>query len=667
MDQLISWMQGIDPALGALTGIPLGVFLIVAVLTALFVLSYTLQGLRIGFQLWSINRKIARLRAAGQAVDPAKITPIMRWEPLKHLWEEYADTLHLVRKAAGGGGVLTEVRATLPAETFFTREVLVDSRLFDDFTRHLPGVLTGLGIIGTFAGLLEGLKNFDPSTTTTAVAGLTPLMEGVRHAFVASAIAIACAMGVIFISRFVLAGFYRMVEKLNHGIDALYATGAGEEYLSRLVQASENSEAHTAQLKDSLVQDLRELMTNLVDRQIQAQAAVSTALGENLTGAISTSLAQPLERMTEVMEQTSRGHGEAVSGMLETLLTAFMAKLEDTFGGQMRGINEQMQRSMQAMETVQQSMQRLLGDVAATQREATTQMTDKLAEAMQRSADNQTALTEQMREFVQQFRTIVAEEQGRSRQAMDEAMNEVLGKVSAAVQHLEEVRRSAAQDEAARGQRLTDEAKQLVGGLSGQVDELLKAVAEQVQQTQRNVDRLGEVSLRAIEGMNDGAATMSGAAQRFETAGASVTSVFERSASLSEQLNATAGVLQSAASAARQGIDQYEATRRTVEGQVGALTTLVETARKEAGMTKEVAHDLERIVAQLKLAENESQQYLEKVNAALAEAFAQFGNAMSSQLTKTIAESDAHLGRGVSHLTGVVQELAMALARMKKS
>ena len=103
------------------------------------------------------------------------------------------------------------------------------------------------------------------------------------------------------------------------------------------------------------------------------------------------------------------------------------------------------------------------------------------------------------------------------------------------------------------------------------------------------------------------------------------------------------------------------------DGQEGTIAANLRKIGLKAGMTKEVAHDLERIVAQLKLAENESQQYLEKVNAALAEAFAQFGNAMSSQLTKTIAESDAHLGRGVSHLTGVVQELAMALARMKKS
>jgi hypothetical protein len=48
----------------------------------------------------------------------------------------------------------------MPAEMMFTKESLVDGPLFDDFWRHLPGILTGLGIIGTFAGLLYGLGDF---------------------------------------------------------------------------------------------------------------------------------------------------------------------------------------------------------------------------------------------------------------------------------------------------------------------------------------------------------------------------------------------------------------------------------------------------------------------------------------------------------------------------
>ena len=104
-----------------------------------------------------------------------------------------------------------------------------------------------------------------------------------------------------------------------------------------------------------------------------------------------------------------------------------MAKLEDTFGGQMRGINEQMQRSMDSMAAVQASLQGLLVDIMKTNEHAANQMSGTLEEAMKKSADNQQLLTDQMREFVQDFRRLVTEEQNKSKQVMDEAVHGLPG------------------------------------------------------------------------------------------------------------------------------------------------------------------------------------------------------------------------------------------------
>lgn len=665
------WLQNllgkISPELAQLDGIPFAVFVGVLALTALFFIGYLLKGLQVWWQLYSAIRKINLLKENGKQAAPTNVGAILRWEPFKHLWDEYQDSLHELKQAAAGDTTLTEVRATMPAEAFFTRDVLVDGRMFDDFTRHLPGVLTGLGIIGTFAGLLDGLSKFDPSTTSSAVAGLAPLMAGVKHAFVASALAIGCAMLVTFVSRLVLAYFYRLVEKLTQAIDSLYRTGAGEEYLSRLVNASEKSEAHAAQLKEALVEDLTKLMTNLVERQIEAQTNTTKLLGDRIGETIAGTLAAPIQKMTDAMVESSQGNSQAVSGMLESMLAGFMAKLEDTFGGQMRGINDQMERSMNAMTSVQQSLQQLLSDIAKTNETAANQMSGKLEDTMKKAAANQEVLTNQMREFVLDFRKLVTEEQHKSKQAMDEAVLAVLKNVTAAVDQLETVRKNSAAAEEVRGARLADETKGLVGGLSEQVDTLLKTVSEQVQKTQSNIDALGNVSLRAIDGMNNGALTMTAAAQRFETAGGAVSTVLERSSGVAEHLASTASTLQSTTTALRQGFEQYDSTRKTVDMQVAALTGLIESARKEAGLSKQLVTDLERVVEQLREAEDHSQQYLAQVNQVLVEAFEHFNTAMKNQVKATISDTDRHLGNGVNQLNGVVQELSMAMARMKKN
>jgi len=657
----------IHPILLNLSGVPLVVFLIVVTLTGAFIVGYLIQGTRVGWQLWGAVRGIRALQRANKQVKPADVAKVLEREPLRHLWEEYQDTLHELKKAGSGALALVEVRATVPAEVFFTRDVLVDSRLFDDFTRHLPGVLTGLGIIGTFAGLLAGLGNFDATTATTAVAGLKPLLEGVAHAFIASAIAIGCAMFVIFASKLVLALFYRRVEKLCHAIDSLYATGAGEEYLSRLVHASEKSEAHAAQLKQALVEDLTTLMTNLVERQIQAQVDSSRALGTTIGDAITNTLAAPLTKMTEAMETSSKGNTQAVSGMLETMLAGFMAKLEDTFGGQIRGIHEQMDRSTGAMTTVQAALQKLVEDINRSNEQTANRLSGTLEDAMKQSAANQQLLTDQMRQFVEDFRKLVADEQDKSKRTMDEAVSAVLAQLATALGQLEATRSAAASQEQSRNDKLTSRTQELVGGLSGQVEELLKSVAEQVSITQRNIDAIGNITTRAIDGMNSGALNMGTAAQRFETAGGAVTGVFDRSAKVAEQLTTTANTLQAAAAAVRQGFEQYDTTRKTVDTGVGALTILIENAKKEAGLSKQMLADLEGIVGQLKLAETQSLQYLEGINKTLSNAFQQFGTQLTEQVRKAVGETDRQLGGGVQQLTGVVQELGAALSRLKRA
>jgi hypothetical protein len=666
MNWLVQNLGAINPSLGTLHGFTLGTFLVVSTLSLVFLCGYVVQGTRVWLQLSGAISGLTKLKALDEPITKDAAAAVFRGEPIKHLWDEYSDTLHDLKKASSGGVELRELRATVPAETMFTREVLVDSRLLDEFTRHLPGVMTGLGIIGTFAGLLEGLGNFNPATAATAVSGLGPLMEGVKHAFVASGVAIGCAMGVVFISRLTLAYFYALVERLTQTIDSLYSTGAGEEYLARLVKTSERNEANTSQLKDALVEDLNKMMTNLIDRQIAAQENSTAALGDRIGQSIASGIADPMKKVGEAIEATTRGNGQQVEGMLETLLTGFMAKLEDTFGGQMRGINEQMQRSMDVMTSVQTSLQSLLTDIKATNEHASNQMSGKLEDAMKKAADNQQFLTDQMRQFVQDFHKLIAEEQDKSKKAMDEALLKVLNEVAVGMESLENVRKTAANEETGRNERLAKETGQLVGGLTTQVDTLLTSVSEQVSKTQQNIDALGRVSMSAIDGMNQGALTMGSAAQRFENAGNSVTEVFKASSSVADKLNTSASSLQAAANAVQKGFDQYDSTRRTVDQQVASLMGLIESARKEAGVSNDLVNNIKTSAESLLKAEAQSRQHLDSVNVALIKAFNEFGSALVNQVKKTIAETDRHLADGTGRLNGVVQEFASAVHRMKR-
>ncbi len=668
MLNIIQFLSTVFPFIEKMNGIPLYVFIAVVLATFVFLAFFIPKSILINFQIRQLVNGIRKLKiAAGSpsATIPNDVKKLMLKEPYKHLWSEYDDTLHRLKRYSSQNGDAIEVRATIPAEVYFTADTLVDSRLFEEFVRHLPGILTGLGIIGTFAGLLMGLDGFAPSEdASSARESLKHLLDGVGHAFYASAMAIGCAMIITLIEKLSIAILYKKVEQLNHEIDSIYNTGAGEEYLSRLVDATESNAVQTAQLKDALVEDLHKMMSNLVDRQIEAQRQQSELLGDRIGKSISDGLANPMQELMGIVDKASGQQGAAVQGMLENLLSAFMVKIEDTFGTQMHNINSALQQSMQSMASVQLSMEKLITDISSAGESAASQMSTKLAESMDRAATSQEQMNEQMREFISEIRRLTEEQQTQSKTAMDDAVNNVLNQMGAAMQKLADDRSASTISEQVRQEMLRTETQELYGGLSEEVTTLLKTISDTTSKSEQNISKLQEVSTRAISEMNDGARTMNAAANKFSDAGNAVSEVLEKSEDLTSQLITTSQALQSSTNAVKMAFEQYDKTRSSVERYVGELNTLIETAKRDSGVNKQLVGDMERIIGGLKGVEEQTVTYLNQVNDVLKRAFNDFGTALTNQISATIGQTDKHLSTSVQHLRGYSQDLGQTMEEL---
>ncbi|MDD5249492.1 MAG: hypothetical protein PHY45_10930, partial [Rhodocyclaceae bacterium] len=221
-----------------------------------FAVRFVAPALRLGAELSNAIDALARItaaRAGGGIVALDDIAATAMASPrLANLWQEYAQTLH-PQFDAGGKAAGARWRATTLAESFFTEQALVDSPLKTEFYKHLPGILTGLGIIGTFTGLIIGLIHFDVSLDPNqAQAQLRNLINAVGHAFFVSAAAISLAMLFTWIEKSLLTLRYRQVEKLRELIDGMFDVGVDFEYLERLVVAAESSATQAVHIKDAL-------------------------------------------------------------------------------------------------------------------------------------------------------------------------------------------------------------------------------------------------------------------------------------------------------------------------------------------------------------------------------------------------------------------------------
>ena len=671
---------------------------ILVFLAAFFVFRFVLPAV---FNLFRLRRVVRRLRRLTRTEDRDPTPIFERGKTLTHLWAEYRDTLHEQREFDPAAGVFKPpvLRSTVPAAMVFTTEALVDSRLATEFFKHLPGLFTGVGIIGTFWGLIQGLQAFKVSDDAGVVrTSLEGLMHHVSDAFLVSATAIIAAMVATFVEKMLVAALYRQAEKLTFELDSMFESGAGEEYLARLVKASEDSADQSKLLKDALVTDLDRILSSLTDRQIQAQAQGSQDLAKQFIQSLTVGLQGPLERIAETFQQTSQGNSQAVTGLLTDVLTGFSQRLEELFGGQITGINQLQQQTIQALQAAVTKLDQMASTVETAGTRTSETMGQKLADAIGGMEARQNIMNERMTEFVEQIRNLVRESQSETNQKLQTTLTEIGEAVRAQISALKDQGDQASASHSEREGRVAAQTQEMLRQLGSQVDAAIgslqtqseRATTAQLEREQRmatqaddtvaklgsltenlmvdvrtiidevriTVDAMRSVTTDVVSRMNSGAETMFLAADEFSKAGQGVSGVLQQVTGISNKL-ADASSSVSASSTMLQGVvADYATTRETLATMLADLRSTVENAKREANLTSDILTRIESASQKLGQAQRDAEDYLAGISEVLASAHGEFATGLRNTLGEGYREFYERLSNATGLLRQAIEELA---------
>jgi methyl-accepting chemotaxis protein len=578
-------------------------------------------------------------------VDLDEIQAVMVTDELKHLWSEYAETLHPQKKPDESGQLkIIRYRATAMAEVFFSEQALVETPLKTAFYKHLPGILTGLGIIGTFSGLIYGLNGFQVSDDPNAVkASLGTLIRGVGHAFIVSAIAIALAMLCTWWTNRELTLRYRQVEQLCQLIDSFFDAGAGEEYLARLVEASETSATQSIQLKDALVTDLKQILTELTERQIRE---MSSGIGQTFAD----SMREPMERISKAVEGLSSNQGDAVNRMLTDVLSNFSERMEKMFGGQLNGMSELLTQTTQAMQATASRFDQLAANMDTAGQKAAEAMAERLNHAIASMEARQGVLNKQMGEFVEQIRSMVNQSQTESAQKLQETVGKLGEQVAGMIGQLQE-----------SSQKHTDTQSSAVTNLSGQVEMLIAQLVKTSGDLSSNISALTSVTTSAIDRMNSGAETLVIAADDFAKAGQGVAGTMNAATDATGKIQSSAQSLSTVTTSVQQMFADYRRTSDALAAMLGDLKATMETAKKEAGLTTQLVGQIKAAAEQLGRAQQQADAYLQGISKVLAEAHQSFANEIAKTLQQGNRDFQHELESAVGKLSGSIKDLGDTL------
>ncbi|MEI6269661.1 MAG: anti-phage ZorAB system protein ZorA [Methylococcaceae bacterium] len=634
-----------------------------------FFIFFCIPWLKVSSKLSTVNKKLTQLNGK----DDGSLDQIFKDTGLlENIWAEYKDTLHKQTEIDPSTGLqrIVRTRLTVPAEVYFRADIIVDTPLKADFFKHLPGILTGIGIIGTFWGLLDGLTGFEISDNTARVqASLTGLLQGVSHSFEVSAAAIALAMFITFFEKIAITSLNAQVEKLTQLLDGLFEAGAGEEYLSRLVKTSEATTSQIALVKDAIVVDLRQILIELTQQQIaatnatQQQQIIAQREFTEQQIAATNKLLGPLEKIGEEIGGERTDNGAAVQKMLVDVMAAFTDQIKDLFGNQLQDINSLQGQTISALQTAVTSMETMVTKFGNAGTDGANDMAKILTEAMKAAELRQQNMNDKIAGLLEQINltNIAGRDSGSEsvtgmakiladaieaadirQQSMNEQMTVLLEQIKLA--------NIDAKNTGAEG--ATDMAKILA-------DAIEAADIRQQSMNEQMTVLLEQIKLANIDAKNTGA---EGATDMAKILADAIEAADIRQQSMNEQMTVLLEQIKLA------NIDAKNTGSEGVTDMAKILTEAMEAAeRRQQSMNEQMTALLKQIKLSLKTSQGETQNKFNESLDGISTTMSTLLDALGKQSGKITTEGEKVVGDFGSQVKTIANGVNEAVAEMKKA
>ena len=220
-------------------------------------------------------------------------------------------------------------------------------------------LLTGIGVLGTFLGLLIGIQELDLEDLGAIHRGIINIAGGASTAFETSVWGVALSLALTLIEK--LASAYVKEKYLNYQkmvaanfpplpmgsifLDIKKEIGESRNVLNGLAEQISNN------MQTSLDSFIQKLLDNLSVNIATASASISSAISDGLVDTINTTLAPAINNIGHVAQDLADRQAKGSEEVLGSLLQSFSGKLTEEGDNQrvaMQAASQEMQQSLTA-------------------------------------------------------------------------------------------------------------------------------------------------------------------------------------------------------------------------------------------------------------------------------------------------------------------------------
>ena len=206
---------------------------------------------------------------------------------LTEVWQEFQNSL-ITRQPNENQEKI--VYKTDEAAFFFSEDRLLGQYMNLRFWNSVPALLVGLGILGTFVGLVWGLlpfSNIDFQQTENIRSAIQALLSGVSTAFVTSVWGMLLSLLFNWIEKSCIGWISRKIAALQRTLDQLFTLTTQEEIAFRqedeLAQQTQALKAFSTDLANEIKSAMAQGRQEIIAEFRNAPETFSNAIGEQLT------------------------------------------------------------------------------------------------------------------------------------------------------------------------------------------------------------------------------------------------------------------------------------------------------------------------------------------------------------------------------------------------
>ncbi len=256
----------------------------------------------------------------------------------------------------------------------------LDIHIHKRLLEMVPDIFTSLGILGTFIGLVWGLKNFEPTNYEAMTTSVSSLVDGIKVAFLTSIYGIAFSI--------------------------IYSWGMKREYSFMSQNLQNFLEKFHAYVMPTAENEARNLLLSSQKMQTKAMAQMAEQFSVQMADSFEKVITPTFQKMNDSLDMLVASVTRCQQDAVRDILQEFLKQMRGSFDTEFAGFNEALASLKQAQKentayttALYQTMSQQLGQSYEKQEKAMRDMVTELGGISSRYMDTASRITQENREI----------------------------------------------------------------------------------------------------------------------------------------------------------------------------------------------------------------------------------------------------------------------------